>query len=588
MNTHVTLAEGQADVSGDPVSASVESKIAKSWRFFLLPALLYTILFIGFTYPAILHFSSHIWCGAGDGLQMVWNVWWVDKAVSELHQQPWFTPYLHHPHGTHLLIHTFHPLKGLMGIPLLRFLSLGETYNVLVLFSFVMAGITAFWLALRVSKAYWPSIVGGFVFSFSNYHFAHAQGHMQLISMEWIPLFVLLWFSWLARPSWKRSLSVAASLLLVLMCDHYYFLYCVMAGGLMLLWKAIVNRQVLFFFRKPYLFPLVVFVLATLATSGVFVGLTMFEMHRDPPFSFFDSHEFSMDLLAFVIPGGHWRFNELTQAYWSAVPGIIHGSSVHVGIAVLVLAAIGAWRGSREKRKLGVWLFLAAFFFVMALGPRLYIWGWEAPYVGDYEGRWVKMPYTFLSHLVPPMKVGARPNRLVIITILSMAVLVPVGLRYLFSRGPKVRAGALGLLLLMTVEYLPSPLPLFRIETPRYVEYLASTDSQGAVFDNTTHPPIMMYFQTLHEHPVSFGYISRTHQSLFDKQHQFIELYEKNNFSELHDTYGFRFVVAPAEKDVAGHYPGARLVVEDDGVNLYDLDAQDDDAPGINKSLMKK
>jgi hypothetical protein len=99
---------------------------------------------------------------------MVWNVWWVDKAVSELHQQPWFTQYLHHPHGTHLLVHTFHPLKGLMAIPLLRFLSLGETYNVLVLFSFVMGGITAFWLALRVSKAYWPSIVGGFVFSFSN------------------------------------------------------------------------------------------------------------------------------------------------------------------------------------------------------------------------------------------------------------------------------------------------------------------------------------------------------------------------------------------------------------------------------------
>ena len=48
--------------------------------------------------------------------------------------------------------------------------------------------------------------------------------------------------------------------------------------------------------------------------------------------------EFSLDLLAPVIPGGHWRFADLTQPFWSRLPGNIHESSVHVGVSVIGLA----------------------------------------------------------------------------------------------------------------------------------------------------------------------------------------------------------------------------------------------------------
>ena len=199
MNTQETTAKASGLVASDRVPFSSMSTKDRLLRFLLVPGLIYLVTFVAVTFPAILNFSSHYWCGPGDGLQMVWNIWWANRSITELHQLPWHTTALFYPEGTHLLVHTFHPLKGLMATVMLPFLSLAQTYNTLIIFSYVMTGLSMMWFAYSVCKSYWPSVVGGFVLSFCNYHFAHTQGHMQLISMEWIPLFLLLWRLWLGQ-----------------------------------------------------------------------------------------------------------------------------------------------------------------------------------------------------------------------------------------------------------------------------------------------------------------------------------------------------------------------------------------------------
>src|SRR4030042_6248184 len=111
-------------------------------RLWIFPILLYLIMFCILTYPLIFKFPTHFFADTGDGLQNVWNIWWVNKAVTQLHQSPWYTTYLHYPHGTSLLGHTLNPFTGFLGIFLLKFLSLIETHNVIVLFSFVIGGVT--------------------------------------------------------------------------------------------------------------------------------------------------------------------------------------------------------------------------------------------------------------------------------------------------------------------------------------------------------------------------------------------------------------------------------------------------------------
>jgi hypothetical protein len=188
------------------------SSLGRVWTVVLCPLLVYCLVFTVFTFPVIKLFSSHFFADTRDGLQNVWNIWWVNKSVTELHQLPWHTHLLHYPYGISLLPQTLNPFNGFMAIPLLRIMSLEQVYNLIVIFSFIVGGLTAFLLAYRFTAAYWPSIVAGFIFTFSNFHFAHAQGHLQLVSLEWIPLFVLLWYSLLETPRIWTGVGASAAL----------------------------------------------------------------------------------------------------------------------------------------------------------------------------------------------------------------------------------------------------------------------------------------------------------------------------------------------------------------------------------------
>ena len=119
----------------------------------LLPMLFYLACFILLTYPLIWKFSTHYFADTGDGLESIWDIWWVNKAITELHQMPWHTSYVLYPFGVSLLGHTLNPFNGILALPLLRLLSLVQAYNAIVVFSFVAAGFTAFLLAYHISRA---------------------------------------------------------------------------------------------------------------------------------------------------------------------------------------------------------------------------------------------------------------------------------------------------------------------------------------------------------------------------------------------------------------------------------------------------
>ncbi|HKJ37539.1 MAG TPA: hypothetical protein VJ972_02095, partial [Anaerolineales bacterium] len=108
----------------------------------LIPAALYFIFFCLLTYPLILNFSTYFFTDDGDGFMNVWNIWWINTAVSQpsIHPSIWHTDMLHWPFGTTLLGQTLNPFNGLMAVPLLRVMSLVQAHNIIVLFSFVMSG----------------------------------------------------------------------------------------------------------------------------------------------------------------------------------------------------------------------------------------------------------------------------------------------------------------------------------------------------------------------------------------------------------------------------------------------------------------
>ncbi|WP_129633432.1 hypothetical protein [Candidatus Oscillochloris fontis] len=473
----------------------------------IAPILGYLIIFCTLTYPLIFRFRTHFFTDTGDGLQNVWNIWWINKAVTELHQNPWNTTYLHYPQGTSLLGQTLNPFNGFLGIPLLKIFTLIETYNLIVLFSFVIGGLTAFWLAYFTTRSYWSSLIAGCIFTFSQYHFAHAQGHLQLVSLEWIPLFVLYWYRLIVNPSILRAIITALILFGVLLCDHYYFLYCILTGILIILWHAVSNKDFLFLLKKAYLLAFGAFIFVCLITSGILVGSLVLIQIKDPLIGEHNPLEFSLDLLAPFIPGGYWKFAQFTEFYWSKLPGNIYESSVYVGLSIILLIYY-TWRKRQEIRilypSLFLWYGICFFFGIMALGPVLHFGG-ERIFTGI-------MPYTLLQTFFPLLKLSGCPVRMMVMVMLGASVISAMGFAFLFQQIRSIRrrvliGGIFGIMLLF--DFLPNQIPSTNIIIPEYVEILRDLPENGGLIDTITLPTIALYYQTIHNKPIGDGYISR-------------------------------------------------------------------------------
>ncbi len=545
---------------------SLRPRAGATLRMLLAPAALYFVLFCLLTYPLITMFSTRLFGDLGDGVQNYWNLWWMNKSIVQMHAPFWQTPYLHYPYGTTLLGHTLNPFNGFMAIPMLHFLSLMEAYNVIVVFSFVMGGVTAFWLAYHITRAYWPSFLGGCVFTFSEFHFAHAQGHMQLVSLEWLPLFALLWYMLVEKPRPLLGLGAALALFAVVLCDYYYMFYSVLLGLIMLVWQATRLRNPLFFVKRPYLVSLATFAAVALVTTGPLVISLLLLSIRDPLIGAHDTLSMSLDLLAPIIPGGHWRFASLTEGYWGKLPGNIHESSVYLGLSVVgLLVYVWLKRRGLSSFNPGLWFAVLGFFLVMSLGPALHIWGTQ---IGPEV-----LPYAWLQTIFPPLTISGVPLRMMVMVTLAASVLVAMGFKLLLSGSGARRIVPVLLVALMAVEFVPKPLPASALTVPPYVRVLAGLKDDGGkgVLDTVANKTMVLYYQTVHQKPIALGYVSRLPKSVADIDYQLTTVFEERDYAKLRNVFGIRYVVVQPSFQVTSTTIPVKLIYQGPDARVYDL-----------------
>jgi hypothetical protein len=543
----VTPSEGAAPAPG-------QTRLRALARLLALPAAFYFVAFCALTWPAMRFFSTRFFHGGGDGWYNTWALWWFDRAVSVLHQSPLYTPLIRYPFGTSLAgSELFSAFLGILLQRLLR-LNLLETHNALLVLSFVLSGLTAFWLCFGATRSLPASLVGGYLFTFCSYRFAHAEGHLPLLSTQWIPLFVHLFGAFLKAPRVRTAVGAAVALAL---CNVYYLLFCVGAGLLFVVWHAARRRDPLFLLRRQHRGPLSAFLLATLLTSGPALAVFLAQEKGDPLLGIPLSRDLSLDLLAPLIPGGHWRFAALTQGYWSRLPGNIHESSVHLGLSVLALMIYVAWRRRRiAEPDLGFWYLLFFASLVVALGPVLHVWGKER----------FALPQALLFEKVGLLRLFSAPVRLIVMSVLAASVLVAHGLTSLWREGRRGRMVAAAFTTVLCIEYLPRPLPLSSPEMPAFVAFLQSQPGPGAVADTVSPRWNLLYHQTAHARPILFGHVARLPRSVAEKEAGIREILLARDYLRL-SSYGFRFLVL--RRSEAG--PAARLAYADEDVAVYDL-----------------
>jgi hypothetical protein len=358
-------------------------------------------------------------------------------------------------------------------------------------------------------------------------------------------------------PSAWRAVQAALALGLIVLCDYYYTLFCVLAGGILLVW----NLPVL---QRRHIVPSAVFLGGSLVCVGPFVATLLWVHARDPLVGAHPVEMFSTDLPSLLIPGGHWFFHRITQGYWSRLPGNIDEHSVYLGITALVLACYSLVRPGVTRprpRSPLQWVWVAGVFIVLSLGPSLRAFG--TPITDPI------LPYAWLSDVFPPLRLAGVPVRMMVMAILATALLAGVGLARLWnvpSRG-RIVCG-LVLIVVMVVELWPKGLAFTLTGHPRWVSALRELPQAGGVLiDLPTSETMLLYFQTIHEKPQALGYVSRAPQSVVARNDQLLSLYENGQYALLRDL-GFSVVVTHPERSL----PLGRAYADDDVV-IYDLGA---------------
>ena len=143
-------------------------------------------------------------------------------ALVERVTNPLFTDLLYAPTGVSLYFHTLNPFNGLVTLPIQLAAGLIPAYNAVVFLSWTLAGYGMFLLVRwflgthpapiqspithHQSRSFLAPFFAGLVYTLAPFHMAHLLGHMQVMSLEWLPFYVLF----LLRSLWaSRGAAVA-------------------------------------------------------------------------------------------------------------------------------------------------------------------------------------------------------------------------------------------------------------------------------------------------------------------------------------------------------------------------------------------
>ncbi len=537
-----------------------KTRPAKSLKYVAIPILIYFGLFCFFTWPWITHFNSHFLTDTGDGLQNVWNMWWVNKSLTELHQLPWHTEFLHAPYGVTLIGQTLNPVNGFAGIVLQQVMSLSKAFNVMVIFSFVFGGLSMFWLCYYFARRYTASIIGGAVFTFSSYHFSHAIGHMQLVSLEFMPLYILLLWKLLKKPTYALAAGAALSLLMVLFSDYYYFLYSLMLSVFILgyLWW---RKELPSFKKRENFLPMTVFAGLGLVLIAPLPAALLLLNKRETLLGFHDARIFSTDIATPVINGGFWRFHWLTDWYYVHIRGFISESTIYMGLSVITLFIIGLWKKTKIHKDIIFWIAVAFFFGVMSLGPRLMI--------GGKTIEQVPLPYIFMERLIPGLKLSGMPVRMMVMVTFSAAIVTAMVLARLKLSNKKQVALLVIFCVVFILEMWPRGLPLTESKFLPYVTFLKNLPEKGILLDNAAvSEPVQLYNQTSHEQKMTLGYVSRIPQPLVTKEQAIPTLFAEQKYDQLCTQFKIRYITTPAQRPLT---TSSLVIYQDSQAIIYDL-----------------
>jgi hypothetical protein len=388
---------------------------------------------------------------------------------------------MYYPIGADLIYHSFSHLNTAVSLALRPIIGILPAYNLTILLNYVLAGLSMFHLGRYMTGSSIAGILAGIVFAF-NSHSLYQSAHPVLVSIWCFPWMTLFFIRAVKENSVKLAFLAAvfvflgattSTILVVLMAFWIIFLIIFMFFTKQISWSqwhiplkfGIVSALSV----VPTVYPLLI--------SALSEGNTNFVIDPD--------QSIITDILSPVVP--HWYA-------WLK-------RGIYIGIMPFFLAMLAFGR-ERFKARLWVWLTIIAFLF--AIGP-------EPEFAQNKLG--FVLPWSYL--MTPFLR---NMYRMMILMSMGLAMLSSygwLGLQQSLTDKNKYQKAIVALFVgaAIFIEYTAVPFP----HTPAtvstfYTDYLENVPNNVALAIVPTgrqEDKRYMYYQTLHEHPMTGGVNSR-------------------------------------------------------------------------------
>ena len=376
---------------------------------------------------------------SGDPLLQSWVLQWnIHKLSTSLTE--YFNANIFYPYPNTFAYHDHLFGLGLLGFPI-YLISQNPllTYNVLLLLSFVFSAYGMFLLCQEITQNTSAACLGGLIFGFLPFRFAHLD-HLNLLSTYWLPLCFLFLTRYLI-PRSNRPRNVFLTLPFFWLCYflqaltsfNYLFLSAIVlsAYGIILAlrqwykapppWRGHVTRDLLMFFAG-----------AGLVALGL-LPLALPYLHANRSMGFERTVQETQALSArmqdyAVAPEKNLLYGNVTRRWQSPTSPYPREQILFPGMLTTVLAAIGLLYGWKHTRNFacdnaritfGSLLLIA---FIFSLGPFISVFG-----------KTVSLPYSWLFHTLPGFKSMRVPARFGLIVAFSLSALASIGVMELYK-----------------------------------------------------------------------------------------------------------------------------------------------------------
>ena len=466
---------------------------------------IYILISIVLTLPLPLTMDR---CLAGDDVDAwlnPWANWWTQKALSE--RLPFYhTRYLFYPQGASLVYHSFSHTNSALWLVLRHLVGDLPAHNLTILLTYPLSAFTLYLLAHYLTKSRPAAFIAGFIFAFSPYHVAESS-HPILCTIQWIPLFMLSLEKVITQEKAKAGLSAAFWLWLTALSGWHLLGLALSLGICRALYLLLAERQ---WKSRKVRQGLLIASLAFAILTLPFMWPLLREQFTSDASGYFIAHQeryAGTDLLAFFTPSNYHPLlgPSVKNIYERFYPGLWKPSAF-IGYSVLILGCLGILCSGRRGR---FWWITSIALFVLALGPRPRVLGQPL----------FSHPLPWGIPLIRLIRYAERVN---VLFTLCWSLLVAWGCLALLRRLKSQRQAYLvtaGILILTAFEYCPVPFPSTCVEVPHFYLELAQEPDEFAILEiplGRQPAKISMYYQTIHEHPLVEGHISRTPPHAYD------------------------------------------------------------------------